>query len=339
METKASSSTRPQDRSATPAKVSPDDRSLPAGAAKLPATAPGVTAPVVARRSKPKEVRREKEQRMAEGFNWPVVGWLALLHVGALAAPFFFSWQGVVLVLVLHWLSGGVGVCLGFHRLLTHGSFETYKPIRYLLTLCGQLAGEGNAIDWVANHRKHHAHSDQEGDPHSPRDGSWWSHVFWLAFLMHGRDYEAHIQRWAPDLAKDRGVRFLAWAFLPMQFVLGALLMAAGYWVGGWYMAASFLVWGLFLRLVLVMHTTWFVNSASHMFGYRNYETTDDSRNCWWVAAISYGEGWHNNHHAFPRMAKHGHRWWEFDVTFLTIRLMQGLGLAWNVVDYKRRGE
>jgi fatty-acid desaturase len=287
----------------------------------------------------PKPLRSEKEIRLAEGVNWPVVGWLVLLHAGALAAPFTFTWQALVLVVFLHWLAGGVGVCLGYHRLLTHASFETYKPFRWLLAMIGGLSGEGSPIDWVANHRKHHAHSDQEGDPHTPHDGKWWSHVFWMAFLMHGRDYDAHVQRWAPDLAKDRSMQFLTYAFLPIQFLVAAVLTGLGYWMGGWQMAVSFLVWGVFLRLVLVMHSTWFVNSASHIWGYRNYTTTDDSRNNWWVAAITYGEGWHNNHHAYPRMANHGHRWWEIDLTFRTIRLLQRLGLAWNVVDYKRKGQ
>jgi stearoyl-CoA desaturase (delta-9 desaturase) len=120
---------------------------------------------------------------------------------------------------------------------------------------------------------------------------------------------------------------------------MAGVLVAAGWLYGGWWMAASFLVWGLFVRLVFVLHSTWFVNSASHMWGYRNYQTTDDSRNNWWVALLTYGEGWHNNHHAHQRSAAHGHRWWEIDVTFATIRLMQWCGLAWDVVDYKRRSE
>ena len=338
-DTKASNVGKPLGSLGESQQTAAPSKSSPSSLVSSGVRAENATPPAPHLRSEPKEVRHEKEVRMADGANWPVAGWLVFLHVGALAAPFFFSWQGLVLVFVLHWLSGGIGVCLGFHRLLTHSGFDTYKPVRYLLTLFGQMAGEGTAIDWVANHRKHHAHSDQEGDPHSPRDGSWWSHMFWLAYMTHGRDYKAHIDRWAPDLAKDPVIRWIGASFLPMQFLLGGLLAAAGYWVGGWYMATSFVVWGLFLRLVLVMHSTWFVNSASHMFGYRNYETTDDSRNCWWVAVITYGEGWHNNHHAYPRMAKHGHRWWEIDVTFMTIRLMRAVGLAWNVVDYKRRGE
>ena len=280
-----------------------------------------------------------KQKRMAAGYDWPIVLWLVGVHVAALAAPFVFSWQGLVTLLVLHWFAGCIGVTLGYHRLLTHSSFRTYKPVRFLLALAGGFSGEGSAIDWVANHRKHHAHSDHDGDPHSPHDGGWWSHAFWLAWLLGGKEKEEHLNRWVPDLAKDRSMRIAHLLFLPTHFVTGLLLFGAGYWMGGWYMATSLLVWGLFLRMVTVLHATWFVNSASHIWGYRNYETTDDSRNNWWVALITYGEGWHNNHHAYPRMAKHGHKWWEIDVTFMTIRLMQWLGLAWDVVDYKHRND
>ncbi|MCP4192519.1 MAG: acyl-CoA desaturase [Planctomycetaceae bacterium] len=279
----------------------------------------------------------ERERTTASGPNYPVIFWLVLLHVGALAAPFCFSWQGLVIALALYWLTGSVGVCLGYHRLLTHGAFKTYKPVRWVIASIGGLSGEGSAVDWVANHRKHHAHSDHDGDPHSPRDGAWWSHVFWLGWTIHGEELDAHLKRWAPDLAKDRGMRWLATMFLPIQILSGILLVAAGYLAGGMSLAISFLVWGLFVRLVIVLHATWLVNSASHIWGYRSYETTDDSRNNWLVALLTFGEGWHNNHHAYPRMAKQGHRWWELDPTFAVIRLMQWSGLAWDVVDYKQR--
>lgn len=272
-------------------------------------------------------------------YNWPVMLWIGMLHVGALAAPFVFSWEGLILAVVLHWLTGSIGICLGFHRLLTHAGFKTYAPVRYTLAFIGGLAGEGSALDWVAAHRQHHALSDQEGDPHSPKDGALWSHVLWLGRSVYGHSSMKYAMRWAPDLAKDQTMLWLMRATIPMHFVLAFIMLGIGYAIGGWYMAASLVMWGMFLRLVAVLHTTWFVNSASHMFGYRNYETTDDSRNNWWVALLSYGEGWHNNHHAYPRMAKHGHKWWEIDLTWAVIRGMRGLGLAWDVVDYKSRSE
>ena len=281
----------------------------------------------------------ERERRIASGPNYPVIFWLALLHVGALLAPFYFTWQGLAVAVALYWLTGSVGVCLGYHRLLTHGAFQTYRPVRWLIALIGGLSGEGSAVDWVANHRKHHAHSDHDGDPHSPRDGAWWAHVFWLGWAIHGKEHAAHVNRWAPDLARDPGMRWLGYLFIPIHVLSGVLLMVAGYWLGGTSMAVSFLVWGLFFRLVFVLHATWLVNSAAHMRGYKNYETTDDSRNNWLVAMITFGEGWHNNHHAYPRMARQGHKWWELDPTFGVIRLMQWVGLAWNVVDYKRSAD
>jgi fatty-acid desaturase len=286
--------------------------------------------------------KREHEERTA--VNWASIIWIVGLHLGCIAAPFYFSWEGLALMLFMHWVTGCVGVTLGFHRLLTHSSFQTWKPVRYFLATVGGFAGEGDVIEWVANHRQHHAHSDQEHDPHSPRDGSWWSHMWWLCWTFPSEAQARHHKRWAPDLVKDRGMVWVGRMFLPSQFLLGGVIMAAGYGLGllegvnPWYMAISFVVWGVFVRMVAVLHTTWFVNSASHIWGYRNYETTDDSKNNWWVAIIAYGEGWHNNHHAWPRMAPHGHRWWEFDVTYCIIRLMRWSGLAWNVVDYQRKG-
>jgi stearoyl-CoA desaturase (delta-9 desaturase) len=265
--------------------------------------------------------------------------WIGLLHIGALFAPWTFSWSGLGLVLFLHWVCGGLGICLGFHRLLTHTSFTTYRPVRFILAVFGSLAGEGSPSSWVSNHRLHHALSDQEGDPHTPKDGSWWSHVFWLAYRADNGDEKGHLKHWVPDLAKDPWLKKLDTAFLPLNIGFAAALMAIGYAIDGWNLALSWLVWGTCVRLVFVLHSTWLVNSASHIWGYKNYEIRDDSRNNWWVALLTYGEGWHNNHHAYPRMAKHGHRWWEIDITFMTIRLMQALGLAWNVVDYRNASE
>jgi fatty-acid desaturase len=277
--------------------------------------------------------RSDRTHRLRHGLSWPTVGWFAVIHVGALAAPWFFTWTGLALAIVLHWLTGGIGICLCFHRLITHSSFRTYRPIRYVLVWIGGLAGEGACLYWVANHRKHHAFSDRIGDPHSPLDGPWWSHVFWMMADVPVDEKAALYRRWIPDLRDDRGLRFLERTFLVWHVLLGLFLFGVGYFSSGSYLACSLVAWGLFARLVFVLHSTWLVNSASHIWGYRNYPTTDDSRNNWWVAALTYGEGWHNNHHAYPRMARHGHRWWEIDLTFLTIRLLEKLGLAWDVVD------
>lgn len=277
-----------------------------------------------------------QQKRLAAGPNIPVICWLVLLHTGALAAPFFFSWNALWVCLGLYWLTGSIGVCLGYHRLLTHGSFKVHKPTRWLLAFIGGLSGEGCALDWVANHRKHHAHSDHDGDPHSPHDGGMWAHMWWLAWSISGKEHAGHVNRWAPDLARDRVMRWVGHMFLPSHIVSGLVLLAVGQWMGGPYMAASMLTWGLFVRLLIVLHVTWLVNSWTHMWGYRTYETTDDSRNNWLVGILAFGEGWHNNHHAYPRMAAQGHKWWELDLTYSFIRLMKWTGLAWDVVDYKK---
>jgi fatty-acid desaturase len=274
----------------------------------------------------------QPRRHFAEGVDWPVVAWIGLAHVGLLAAPWFFTWKALGLFVVLAWITGSLGVCMGYHRYLTHGSFCTHKSIRWLLAFLGQLSGEGSALVWVANHRKHHQFSDKEGDPHSPRDGVWWSHMLWFMPAVTRDKLHAHLQRYAPDLYKDPVIRLLHVMFLPTHIILGVLLLVVG-WLGwDWYTGMSFLIWGLFVRLVYVFHITWLVNSATHIWGYRNYETTDNSRNLWWVGLLAFGEGWHNNHHAFQRMAKQGHKWWEVDITYWVILVMEKLGLAWNVV-------
>lgn len=279
------------------------------------------------------------QEKWGKGLAWPIVLWIGGLHLGALVAIPFFTWQAAVVALVLHWVSGSLGVCLGFHRLLTHSGFKTYRWVKAVLCFLGQTAGEGSAEMWVAAHRKHHAYSDKPGDPHSPHDGGWWSHMLWLYPFRSGKEDEELVEKWAPDLRKDPMITWISKQFLMTNFVLGFMLLGAGYALGGWPMATSFVMWGVFVRTVGVLHVTWFVNSASHMFGYRNYETTDDSRNNWWVAIVAYGEGWHNNHHAYPRMAVHGHKWWEFDITYQSIRLLKLFGLAWDIVDYRTAKE
>jgi len=279
------------------------------------------------------------DRKRFDNISYWALGWLTFAHLVVLAAPFTFTWTGLIVALVLHWMTGSLGICLGYHRLLTHTGMKTYNWVRYVFATIGTLAGEGAPLDWIADHRKHHACSDQEGDPHSPTDGSIWSHMFWLAFHTHNGDRVAHLNRWAPDLYKERGMRILDYLFLRLHIAAGLVLFGLGYAFSGLEMAISLVVWGMFVRLVTVLHATWLVNSASHMFGYRNYETTDDSRNNWLVAIVAYGEGWHNNHHAYPRMAKHGHRWWEFDITWQASRLLRATGFAWDVVDYRNAAE
>ena len=278
------------------------------------------------------EPRREGFGNGWADLDWPTVIWIGGVHLAALAAPFYFTWSGLAICLALYWVTGGLGVCLGYHRLLTHGSFLTTPAMRFLFAFLGGISGEGSALVWVANHRKHHAFSDQDGDPHSPRDGGWWAHMLWLFPRHSAAEVAAHTRRWAPDLERDAGVRFLHNTFLLWHFLIGGALLASGWLLYDRFTGISWLVWGLAVRMVIVFHVTWFVNSATHMWGYRNYETTDDSRNLWWVGLLAFGEGWHNNHHAYQRMARHGHKWWEVDVTYWAILALEKLGLAWNVV-------
>jgi fatty-acid desaturase len=254
--------------------------------------------------------------------NKATIGYLLLLHIGALAAPFFFSWSALAIFVILSVISG-MSVTLGFHRLLTHRSFDCAPWLRRLLAFMGGLAGEGGVIQWVADHRAHHQHTDKPGDPHSPRDGFWWSHVTWT-FPWPGNEARfAYQKRYCPDLIADPVMVLIDENFIYFHFVLAAMLFGLG--------GFPWLVWGVFLRLVFVLHSTWMVNSVSHKWGYRNHETDDDSRNNPLVAALTYGEGHHNNHHAFPTAANHGHLWFELDLTHWLICLLERVGLVWSV--------
>lgn len=249
---------------------------------------------------------------------------IPIFHVGAAAALFFWSWQGVVSAVFLYWLAGSLGIGIGYHRLLTHRGFRTPKPVEYFLTVCGMLALQDGAINWVATHRIHHQHTEVPGvDPHTPREGGWWSHAGWIVRGTAQQHPESVLRRYAPDLYRDRvHVILNRFYFLPIV-VLGLILFI----VGGW----SVLLWGVFFRVTLALHTTWLVNSATHLWGSRRFATDDDSRNNWWVAMLTFGEGWHNNHHAHPVSARHGLAWYELDVNWLGVRALQLLGLARDV--------
>lgn len=269
--------------------------------------------------------------------RWFNIILMGILHAGCIAAPFYFSWSAVAICFFLGWVSCCLGITLGWHRLLTHCSYETYKPIRYFVTLCGCLAWQNGPIEWVGTHRIHHAHTDEAPDPHSPRDHSrrgwftWmlamiWAHAGWVFVHL-----EKDPTRAAMDLKRDKVMALIDKLF----WLPGILLGVALYFLGQWYgeQGIAWVVWGIFVRTTMMYHATWLVNSASHFWGYRNFETKDDSTNLWWVAIITFGEGWHNNHHAQQRSAAHGMRWWEFDLTWQIIRLMRACGLAWNVVE------
>jgi stearoyl-CoA desaturase (delta-9 desaturase) len=257
---------------------------------------------------------------------WQV--WASLLH-----------WSDIAVFAILYVLTG-LGVTVGFHRLFTHRSFATKSWLRGVFAVCGSAAIEGPVISWVADHRKHHAFSDQPGDPHSPHvdHGVGWrgalrglahAHMGWL-FLHTQRGAR---KRYAPDLIADPVVSFVDRTFL--YWAIGGLGAAfgLGWLIGGTLTAAlTGLLWGGAVRLLVLHHVTFSINSLCHFFGRRRFDTDDESRNLAWLSLLSFGEAWHNNHHAFPTSAAHGMRWWEFDSSKLVIRGLEKVGLAWNVV-------
>ncbi|HEY5906705.1 MAG TPA: fatty acid desaturase [Vicinamibacteria bacterium] len=256
-------------------------------------------------------------------FDWVNVVYFGTIHLMALAAPFTFSWSAFGVMAFLWWVSGSVGIGFTYHRMLTHRGFKTPKWLEYLGTVCGMLMSEGGAITWVAMHRIHHAQSDKPGqDLHTPKDGFWWSHVGWILCKL-DLGYREMEARYAPELVADPVHRVLNRLHVFPNILLGFALFA----LGGW----SWLIWGMFVRLVVGLNTTWFVNSATHTWGYRTFETPEGSRNLWWVGLLAWGEGWHNNHHAFQRSARHGLEWWEFDANWVLIRSLAAVGLATDV--------
>jgi len=267
------------------------------------------------------------------GIGLPVVGLVAAVtllwnHGVGVAA---------LMILVVGYVLTGIGITVGYHRLFTHRSFETYPAVRYVFAVLGQMGVEGDVVMWVADHRKHHQFSDREGDPHSPHagfgdgalealHGFWHAHTGWI-FAAGGR---ADRTRYAKDLVQDRGLRVIAKLFVP-TVVLSLAIPALVGWalIGGWYGLVSGLVWGGAVRIFLLHHVTWSINSICHLWGRRRFESRDESRNVWW---LSFGEAWHNNHHAFPSSAFHGLRGFEIDPGGWVIWALEKCGLAWRVV-------
>jgi stearoyl-CoA desaturase (delta-9 desaturase) len=263
--------------------------------------------------------------------------------VVALAVPLLWGdWIGPsdVIVFAIMYVLSGFGVTVGFHRMLTHRAFATHPATRYAFAILGSLSVQGPVIDWVADHRKHHAHTDEEGDPHSPHVGHgsgvrgalrglWHAHAGWL-WRTHG---QARAHKYARELIEDRGMRQINRRFPLIVLASLALPALMGFALTGTLHGAfTGLVWGGFARIFLQHHITWSVNSVCHFFGSRRFAVEDHSTNVFWLALPSLGESWHHNHHAFPRSAAHGLRWWELDPSAALISLMRRLGLAWDVV-------
>ena len=243
-------------------------------------------------------------------------------------------------VLLFMYVITVMGVTLGFHRLLTHRSFQTYKPVEYAIAIVGSMAVQGPVMNWVADHRKHHAHTDQEGDPHSPHGhgsgvkgavaGLWYAHMGWLL----DRAGQAAPERYAKDLYEDRGMRAIDRGF-PLLVLAGFVLpFGLGWLIGGTVTdGLTAALWGGAERIFLLHHVTWSINSVCHFFGTRRFAIDDHSTNVFWLSLLSFGESWHHNHHAFPRSAVHGLRWYEIDPTAWMVRAMKRTRLAWNVVE------
>src|SRR5690348_9978026 len=265
----------------------------------------------------------ERTHHDDNSINWVTSIAMFIFHAGAIAALFFFSWTNFFVAIFLYWVAGSLGIGMSYHRLLTHRGYKTTKWMEYFLTVCATLALEGGPIFWVATHRIHHKYSDQEGDPHSPIDGTWWAHMGWILMGKSMHHDTTTLARYVPDLAKDKfHVWLTKYHYVPM-IVLGVILFAIG--------GLPFLLWGVFMRTVVGLHTTWMVNSITHMWGSRRFATRDLSTNNFWIAMVTFGEGWHNNHHAHPVSARHGLRWYEIDINWYGIWALKTLGLAKNI--------
>ena len=263
-----------------------------------------------------------------KGWNWSVIAFMATIHVLAVVAllPQFWSLQAVAALVILYWVTACLGVTIGYHRLLSHRAFRVPQWLERFFATCGALSCQHGPIDWVGLHRHHHKFSDTDADHHDSNKGFWWSHMGWMLEAVPAL---AAVPRLTGDLAVDPYYRWLNKWFLALQLPLAALL----FWIGtatgagGW----ALVLWGIPLRLVLVYHVTWLVNSATHCWGEAVHDSGDKSRNNLWVALFTFGEGWHNNHHAYPHSARHGFGPGQLDLTWQHIRLLRALGLATQV--------
>lgn len=276
---------------------------------------------------------------------WSYALVLLAVHLTAMLifVPYLFTWSGMILGVLGHFFFGMLGITVGYHRLLTHRGFTCPRWLEHTFAVLGMCNLQDSPARWVAIHRMHHQHSDHQPDPHTPLANFLWAHVGWVIYRNRDLDRTSRYERYVRDLLRDpfylRMERYSGWFFV---FVAHAVLITL---VGGVYgflvsgglsealrYAASWYVWAVAARTVFVLHGTWAVNSLTHVSGYRNYETRDNSRNNWLVALMTHGEGWHNNHHAQPRAARHGHRWWELDMSWWVISLLEKVGLAKDVV-------
>lgn len=291
-----------------------------------------------------------KPEGVSRKIAWHYVIAISTMHALALFAcvPWLFSWSGLIMCLIGTHVFGS-GINIGYHRLLTHRSFKCNPTVERCFVVLALCCFEDTPATWVATHRLHHRDSDERPDPHSPLVNFLWAHMGWLMYDNKDVRNLNTYDRIARDVLKDPFYMWLQRGFNGvLVYALHAILfVAAGFVIGWWWggtteagiqLGLSWLVWAVILRTVLVWHITWSVNSLSHVFGYRNHDTDEESRNNWFVSAIAAGEGWHNNHHHDPTAASNWHRWWEFDLSYCVIWTLQKLGLAWDVKPPGRSG-
>jgi stearoyl-CoA desaturase (delta-9 desaturase) len=268
-------------------------------------------------------------------FRLGIFSVIAVVHVLALLAPLYTSVPAIAVCLVLYFATLCVGITFGYHRMLAHHSFDAHPTVQLAALLLGSMALQGGPLRWVEAHRKHHGHADRSGDPHSPDDGFLWSHILWL-FWDHGdRSRQCHKDTSDAD-SLTRTAEFVERYFVVINLLAPALTLGALYVALGAEAAFAIFIWAFPVRIVAVWHATWLVNSATHRWGYRRYPTRDNSRNNALVALVTFGEGWHNNHHYDPRSARHGHVGYEVDVTYCLIRALAQIGIVWDIRQHRQ---
>lgn len=262
-------------------------------------------------------------EKPRNSINWKNVVIVGSFHLLAIPVLWTFSWSNLAALLIGNWIVGSLGVGLGWHRLLTHRGFTAPKWLEYTLTIFGTMSMQDPPDKWVATHRMHHKYVDTDKDPHSARSGFWWPQIGWVLWGTAQDHDAATMKRYVPDLLKDKG-QVLISKYFYVPIIVSAFILFA---IGGWTMV----VWGVAARVVVGWHTTWFVNSLSHIYGKRPHDTGDLSTNNWFVAILTFGEGWHNNHHMWPTSARHGTAWYQFDMNWIAIRILASLGWARDI--------
>lgn len=270
-------------------------------------------------------------QTQSQAWDYPIITWMVVVHLLAAVALWFFSWSGFFLFLGMNFLTGCLGVTFCYHRLLTHRSFKAHPVVENITAFLGTLALQGPLQEWVAQHRLHHQMSDTHGDPHDSSKGFWYSHMEWMLI----QQPKIKDQKWIDKMTKDISQNpFLIWLSKPMvmislQVLVGVIFLLVG--------GLSWMLWGIFFRLAFGYHVTWLVNSATHRWGYRTFESPDRARNNWVVGLLAWGEGWHNNHHRFANVCSAGFRWWEFDITYGIIRIFHKFRLVKDLRHYPKQ--